>query len=273
MIVKNLKRDNFSVKSRKRNKVVPNRGKTTSVKSIIRTSSILRCLSKNIHSIKEIADHCRLSMATVHRILQTLEESELAFQDPINRKYYLGPLFTQLSLSQINAHQYLIVQSAEEVNRIWDLFGEFTALNAEVGMRIIQLVNIPSKFNYSISRIDDCPMFYGSHSKVLMAQHSDDEIEVILNSVTPKPPSNHCVTDREQLKEQFMEARRQGYYICRKEIDEIVMGISVPIKNYMCPASLSVVGPEIHLEAISAVVIKELLISANRISDRISGGM
>ena len=268
MIEINSKRNTFSVKSRRRNNVAQKGRKTTPINSIVRATNILRCLRDSVHSIKDIAEHCGLSQATVHRILQTLEDSELVFQDPTNHKYYLGPLFAQLSLNQINAHQYLIVQSVEEVNRIWDLFGEFTALDVEVGWQMITLIEVQSRFNYGITRLSK-PMFYGSLSKVLMAQKSDAEIDTILNAIVPKPLTEYCITDKEKLKEEFQEVRRQGYSVSRKEITEGIMGISVPIKNYHYPAVLSIVGPEIRLDTIIDKAIEEMMTSAKRISGRL----
>jgi len=259
-----------SLKSLKQRDKIPNNGEgTTPVKSIFRATRILQCLDNDIHSIKEIAARCELSMTTVHRILQTLEESELVFQDPIEHRYYLGQFFTKLSLNQSRNHKYLAAQAYEEANRIAELFGEFVAFDVEVGMQVVTLIQIQSRFNYSISKLVK-PMFYGSVSKAMIAQKSDAEIEMMLKSITPKPPSEYCVTDKGKIKEQIKEVKRQGYCVSRREIDEGIMGISVPVKNYICAVALSVVGPEIRLDPITDEVNKEMMISASRISAKLS---
>ena len=139
-------------------------------------------------------------MATVHRILQTLEESQLVFQDPVEHKYYMGPLFTQLSINRIDAHKYLLTQAYNEVNRIADLFGEFVAVDVEVGMQVLTLMQIPSRFNFSISKLIK-PMYYGSVSKVIMAQKSDAEIEIILKHYQSRNRSSkYCITDERKAE-------------------------------------------------------------------------
>jgi DNA-binding IclR family transcriptional regulator len=265
-IAKNVRLSSRSPKSVRRNK--KNGGKSTPVKSISRAAGILRCLSHNINSIKDIAEHCDLSMATVHRILQTLEESGLAFQDPADLKYYLGPLFTQLLLDQVNDHKFLTAQSVGELNRISELFGEFTVLDVEVGMQIITLIQIQSRFNYSIIRPEK-QMFYSSVSRALLVQHSDDEIALMLSNTNLKPPTEHFTADKKKLKEQYKEERRQGYSICRG-LNEGVVGISVPVRDYTCLVALTVVGPEVRLDSVIADVIREMMISAGRISDSLS---
>ena len=266
-VVKRVKND--SSKSLKRYKKSKNGEKATPVKSIFRAARILQCLDNNIHSIKEIASDCQLSMATVHRILQTLEESQLVFQEPVEHKYYLGTLFTQMALNRVNTHRCLLTQAFDEINRISNIFGEYVAFDVEIGLQIVSLIHIPSRFNFSISKLEK-PMYYGSVSKVIMAQKSDAEIEIILNNIEPKPTSNNCNTDKEKFREEFKTIRRQGYCISRREIDEGVMGISVPVNNYICPTALSIIGPEIRLDPIAQKVTEEMLVSAGRISDRLS---
>jgi DNA-binding IclR family transcriptional regulator len=254
-----------STKSKKINQLLPKVGKTAAVQSVFRTAKILKCLANNRGSIKDIAEECDLSMTTVHRILQSLEESELAFQDPIESKYYLGPLFTQLSVTQINLHRYLTSRSYEEINRLSSLFGESTTLDVEVGLQIITLLHVLGKFNYGMINPEKV-MFYSSVSKAIMSQHSDDEIEIIMGQL--KSPTRESVTDIEDIKKQIIETRHQGYIVYH-EPTEGIMGVSVPIRNYICPAALSVVGPEIRLGQITPNIIEEMKISASRISNSI----
>lgn len=239
------------------------------VNSVIRACKIIECLSNNNNSIKEIAEQCGLSISTVHRLLQTLIDSELVFKNPIDQKYYLGRLFTRITLSTLNNHKHFIYQSIDEVQRIWDIFGEFTALDIEVGLQINTLIEIQSRFNYIIAK-STMPMFYGSVSKVMMAQHSDDEIATILKNVKLAPTSKDCITNKKLIKESIKEIRHQGYCVSRREIDEGIMGISVPISNYVCAASLSVVGPDVRLEPKTKEILQELLVSASNISNRIT---
>jgi DNA-binding IclR family transcriptional regulator len=239
-------------------------GKTKTVKSVFRTSQILQCLAGNISSIKDIAEQCGLSTTTVHRILQSLEESELACQDPIENKYHLGPLFTQLLLTQVNVHRYLIDHANEEINRLAHLFGEAVALDAQVGMQIVTLEYIPSKFNYGITTPIKLPD-YSSISQALLSQHSDDEIETILRHTELSP--GNPVLDKEKLKKQLKINQLQGYTVYREDPNGIT-GISAPINNYVCPAAISVIAPEIRMCSIISGVTEELKASAARISDR-----
>jgi len=234
------------------------------VQSISRAAGILRCLANNIHSVKEISAFTMLSMGTVHRILKALEEEEFVIQDPVERKYYLGVFAAQLSLYQSNTHRWLIARSSNELNRIWELFNEFTALDIEVGLQTINLLTIQSKSNYSVIRPPRS--FFGSESIVLLSQHPDDELEVILSHMNVRTGDG---SDKDTLRRQVKQARRQRYYVSTG-ITEGIMAISVPIEHYLCPATLSVVGPEIRIKPIVSNVIAEMLKSSALISEKVS---
>jgi len=236
------------------------------VQSISRAAGILRCLANDIHSVKEIAIRCKLSMGTVHRLLKALEAADFVFQDPVERKYYLGLFASQLSLNQSNAHKWLIAQCFDEVNRIWQLFSEFTALDIEVGLQALNLLTVQSKMNYSISRPPQS--FLGSESIIFLAQHTDDEMELILDNMNPKSRDGDLLLDKEKIKKQAGQARRQGYFIST-EFTEGVMGISVPINHYLCPVALTVVGPKVRLKPVVSDVVAEMLRSTEFITEKL----
>jgi DNA-binding IclR family transcriptional regulator len=67
------------------------------VNSITKGADILRNLSEGIDRISDLSKNLQLSKSTAHRLLKTLEISELVMQDPITRRYYLGPLILKLA--------------------------------------------------------------------------------------------------------------------------------------------------------------------------------
>ncbi len=265
---KNAKSRDDSNQLIKSNQIPKKIGKTKAINAVFRTAQILRCLAGNTNALTDIAEKCDLSITTVHRFLQSLEESELAFQDPVDSKYHLGPLFTELLVTHINVHTYLIDLSNEEINRLSRLFGESTALDVEVGLQIATLVHIPSRFNYGIINPIKVP-FYSSVSQAMLSQHSDDEIEIILENLKSLPGDR--LVDKEKFKNQINEGKRLGYSIFREDPDGVT-GISVPIRGYVCPAAINVVGPETRLGVIVDKVVKETIISAERISKNLIKG-
>jgi len=241
------------------------------VQSILRAAEILRCLGNGINSIKDIGVKCHLSVSTVHRILQTLVETDLAFQNVGDHKYYLGRLWDQISVEQSNAHKFFLSNSVEEVNRIWDLTGECTALGVEIGLQVVTLLQLPCKFSFGVINRSIRPPFLGSENQALMSLHSDEEINAFLAYSKFNPDMGTEINNKQQLKEIYREVRLKGYAISQKELsDDGIMGISVPIGRYSHPAALTVVGPESRMLTHTDKIVKELLTSAKRITRRLS---
>jgi DNA-binding IclR family transcriptional regulator len=259
------------LEKRPNNLILPEDSPDKGVQSIFRAAAILRCLGGGLNSIKEIGENCGLSVSTVHRILQTLVESGLAFQDPGDHKYYLGTLWAQISMEQSNAHKYFLANSVEEVNRIWDLTGECTALGVGVGMQVVTLLQLPCKFSFGVIDRSIRPMFLGSENKALMSLHNDDEIDMLLAAARFQPDAKNEMLSKEKLKEQYREVRQKGYAVSRNELsDDGIMGISVPIGNYSYPAALTVVGPESRMLPNTDKIVKELIIAGKRVSKKIA---
>lgn len=238
------------------------------VRAISRAVEILHCIANGTHSIKEISTYCDLSLGTAHRILSALEELKFVFQDPISRKYFIGSSLDKMLIDRTTTHQFFIAHSSPEVNRIWKQFGEFTGLDIHVGLQKVHLLALGSKFNYGVTRAFPS-IFYGADSKTLLSQHSDDEIDTILNSFPIDPPSENCSVEKKDLKKEIQLARTQGYFIS-KEFANGIMGISVPVKTYFCPAALTLAGPEARLDPIASQVVKEMKKACGRIEKNIS---
>lgn len=240
--------------------------------SLHRATDILTCLSNDINTVTDIAKYCEFSPSTVHRLLQTLKELNWAVQDENNHRYYLGSLVTQLSSNQIAAHRYLIMQSLREMIRLSNISGETVNLAILLQLHYVLLHEVASEHALRITEASKLlgPIYSGATAKVLLAQLTDAEIKRTLKHLIFSKVTENTVTDRKLLMEQLMECRQQGYCITYGERIPGAVCISAPIKNYICPASLSIVGPENRLRARVNEVIEELKESAGRISGDIA---
>ena len=260
-------------KNSSRRKYSTNQGRTANIStSLHRSTEILSCLSNGINTVTDIAKYCKYSPSTVHRLLQTLKELNWAVQDENNHRYYLGSLVTQLAANQEAAHRYLIVQSLREMIRLSDISGETVNLAVLMQLRYFLLHEVASEHALRITEASKLlgPIYSGATAKVLLSQLPDAEIKRTLKHLNFSKVTENTVTDKELLMEQLMECRQKGYCVTYGERIPGAVCISAPIKNYMCPASLSIVGPENRLRAQVNEVIEELKESAGRISGDIA---
>ncbi len=239
------------------------------VRSVFRTVDILKCLNNNINSLTDIAKYCQLSDSTAHRLLKTLEKTNLVTQDTSTHRYYLGPLIAQLSSNPQTTHQQLTICSQEEMNRLSMITDETIGICVLVGSRLIRLFNIPSKNSLRVweEGINLGQPFVGAPARVLLSQIKDDEIKMLLDNIKLKPLTQSSITSRDMLWQQIAKVRQQGYAISYGERVQGAIGVSAPIKSYIYPAEISIVGPDARMKPKLERFIKELIISADHISE------
>jgi IclR family KDG regulon transcriptional repressor len=260
-----------NISSENRNDIATVEKKTTG--SIPHATSILICLSNDIHALTDIARQCNLGKSTVHRVLKLLEQSQFAVQDSINRRYYLGPLITQLASNPITTHEYLIMYANEEMKQLSQISEETVALDIMIGIQHFSLYEVTSKHDLKVtqeSRMSG-PLQAGASVKVLLSQFNDKQLKTALDSMNITRSTERSVTNKELLMAQIKEIRQQGYAVSYGERIPGALCISAPIKNYILPVSLSVVGPESRLQPRAKEVIEEIKASSGRISSNIAG--
>ena len=259
-----------NISSENRNSIATIEKKTTG--SIAHATSILICLSNDIHALTEIARQCNLGKSTVHRVLKLLEQSHFVVQDSINRRYYLGPLITQLASNPITTHEYLIMYANEEMKRLSQISEETLALDIMIGTQLYSLYQIPSKHDLKVTQENmmSGPPQAGASMKVLLSQFNDKQLKAALDTMNITRATERTITNKELLMTQVKEIRQQGYAVSYGERIPGAICISVPIKHYILPVALSVVGPENRLHPRVKEVVEEMKVISGRISSNIA---
>jgi IclR family acetate operon transcriptional repressor len=108
--------------------------------------------------------------------------------------------------------------------------------------------------------------FTGATGRVLFSQLSDEEIRETLRKINSQQFTGHSVIDSDNLLAQLKEIRQQGYAISYGEIIAGAICMAAPIRNYIHPAALAIIGPESRVKPRLADITKALKLSADRIS-------
>ena len=239
------------------------------VNSISRGTEILKSLSSGIDRISDLSVHLNLSKSTVHRLLKTLESSGLVMQDPVTRRYYLGPLILHLASRSVIAHQNLVVCALGEMERLRNRSKETVVLHIRVGLKRLCLEELQSSENirYTAGKGAIAPIHTGSAGKVLLAEMADDELDLLLRNLHLVSVGPRTITDKNVLLKELEKVRKQGYAMSFSERLPGGASVSVPIRDYVCPVALSVLGPDNRFTLkVMGRVLEELRVSAKRIS-------
>jgi IclR family KDG regulon transcriptional repressor len=246
--------------------------KETSVQSVRRAADILKCVSDGVNSVTEIAAKCNLHKSTVHRLLKALGESDLVIQNPVTHQYYPGYQFVKISLTPATTHEFLVDCAIEEMQRLSEITGETIDLRIKLGLKNIGLDLVQSKNDLIVvgDSLRNRPVNIGVDGRVLLSQLSDEELSLVLGYMQLEPVTKRESIDIDDLMAEINLIRQQGYATSSNELIMGVTCICAPIKNYILPAVLIIVGPEIRMKPKIKDLTKDLLVSSARISKSIS---
>jgi DNA-binding IclR family transcriptional regulator len=239
------------------------------VNSVVKGAEILRSLSEGTERISDLCTKLHLRKGTAHRLLKTLQMSGLVAQDPITRRYYLGPLILQMASRPMIAHQNLVVSAFEEMRRLRDLIQETVALHIRMGLERVCLEELQGlhDIKFTLGKGFVGPLYAGSTGKLLLSELEDAELELMIEYLRIVPFTRQTITEKKQLFKEIEKVRKQGYSISLGERVPESASISVAIKNYICPVALTILGPENRLSLdVMIRVLKEMKKSAERIS-------
>jgi DNA-binding IclR family transcriptional regulator len=243
-----------------------------SISLVNRVAKILACLSDSKNTLNEIVQCSNLSRSTVHRLLNALLEPHLTVYDAANHRYYLGPLITRLSSKTSAPHQYLISCSIGDMQHLSEITNETVSLSIMVGSQLMSLYVIESK--QGLKATEDFPVMdlilpFGAAQKELLSQLDDKAFKLIKRSMIIWAERNKVPIDFKALESLLKEIRKQGYVVTYGEKTQGSVAIAAPVKNYVCPAAVTVAGPECRFMSKEKIISKELVACAKRISANI----
>jgi IclR family KDG regulon transcriptional repressor len=235
--------------------------KQSAYKSVFRTAAILNCLNKGISTVSDIAENLKINKSTVYRLLQALVDAEITLRNPVNRHYYIGPLIAQIAANPGITHNTLVLCAANEMEHLSELTGESIAMNVLVGINTYILHEIPSIHDIQIvaKKSVGYNLHAGANSRILLSQLEGKELRKVINNISFVRLTERTITSKEELLEELKKIRKQEYAIGCGERAQGAMSISVPIKNYVLPASLGILGLEERMKPRTAEYIDALM--------------
>jgi DNA-binding IclR family transcriptional regulator len=219
------------------------------VKSIIKAVDILKALSCGYRKLTDISREIDLSKSTVHRLLQALKESGMVHQDPISEEYYPGRVIFELASNPVEIHRLLIYCAHPKMEELRQKTGETIALEIKLGIeqiRLHQLVGTHSVTFRAVSNVIQL-LLSGASGKALLSQVDDRELEDILENLELVKLTPYTNTDKQAFRQEIIKVRQRGYATSYDEVEVGVTAISVPVKNYSVPASITILGPKDRL--------------------------
>ncbi len=205
------------------------------ISSIGKAVKILKKLSEEPYQMTaiELSDVLDINRSTVHRILNTLIEEMLILQNPISKKYSLGPTAYHIGNGYLckdnNSDQikYILESAAKEIKQSIG----YSVLDGERIINIFEIESFqPVKIGYRPGSY--YPIHCGVYGKCIMAFFEPREKlkEIVYSSYLHKKTPN-TITEPAKLLEEYEKIRQNGYAVSDEENLIGAIGIGAPVRN------------------------------------------
>jgi DNA-binding IclR family transcriptional regulator len=224
-------------------------------------------------SARELATRVDLPKSTAQRLLQSLEESRMTVQDPVSRKYRLGPKTLTLGMAY---RERLNLRNAAlpHMRALRDLTNETVGLSVAVGHErmFIEEVQSQSELRAHSELGVPYPVWKGAPGRVLLAHLPRAEIDGVLAHAGESAWRSVGLASSDALLARLTAIRGDGH---ARAFDETIAGVSaiaVPVRDASgrATAALSISGPSGRM---SSAEMDRMLPEAMTAADKISGAL
>lgn len=240
-------------------------------RSLGNIAAILRCLSSGITKFTDICGEVNLPKSSAHRLLSSMIQSGFVLQNPINRHYYVGPLVFSVAAGSVGNHQHLLINSQDEMKRLRDVTRETVAIHISSGgyKFCLEELESPELIRYAKGKGAVDSNFFGAAGKMLIAQYKEDDLRLLIKRKSLSKSDKESNGYLRGLLSELPRIREQGYAESIGERTPGAASISVPVMNYFCPLTLSVIAPESRFLEKRSAILRELKKSAKRIAAKL----
>lgn len=226
------------------------------------------------YSVDELAQVVGWPKSTVYRYVHVLQGRGLLERTGYNGTYSLGVTVLRLARSMRSGNS-LVSRAAPITRELAERLNETVLLAKREGFEVVCLDRTERhshglRISFEPGAI--LPLHASAPSKVLLAwggtELADEVIKRGLERYTP-----NTTTDPEALRKELALIRKQGYVLCKSELDAGTLGLAVPVwgASGNVVASLSVAAPEARTRVREFLAYRPLLEqAATRIAEGLS---
>lgn len=202
------------------------------IQSVQRATDIISlfCKSPRRLGVTEIAAALNLNKATVWGLVTTLEQQSFLQQDPVTRKYGVGPRLFELGMVYVGNLE-INVKGARTAQSLADRIG----LTVRMGIMdqdsiLITYHAVPRSEDYMAQQIGPrVPAYCSAIGKALLAHLKPADLKEYLQNVELVRHARNTIMSRSDLRADLDHVRERGYAIAREEMMAGLAALGAPI--------------------------------------------
>jgi DNA-binding IclR family transcriptional regulator len=222
-------------------------------------------------TLTELSELSNLHVSTVHRIMQTLTQSEHVFRDGAKR-YYAGPR-SYLPLSLYHPFNVLRRDSYETLRSLRDRFGVTCALSVFIGTQrlVVELAPASNTLSPYYQTHLTSPLHAAASGKLLLLNFSAKQRRELLGPPPYQQYTPHTVTDGEAVERDLGLTAERGYAVSLNENFKGISAVSAPINVAPMRAigAITFAGPSAHF---TTDTVADMGTSARQAADLLAVG-
>ncbi len=240
---------------------------------VVRSLSVLTILGKYPEGLshQELCNRLEIPLASMHRILRTLNDQDFITRSPVSKKFYLGPGIKDLAkASDISS---LFIPPPTQLMDAARSSGETIFLTQLVDRRVICVSIVEGQHNLRLYvRVgQEMPIYLAASARSILAFADRQILRTIISERQSSDFENEYSSSEESYSEHLRHVKEQGFDICDNELDNDVWAVSAPIYNFDGSVSMAVTmaGASARLKSIEsrASAIAIVLKAASEISE------
>lgn len=182
-------------------------------------------------TVAEAAERVGLDRAVTRRLLRTLVD--LGFARLNGKQFELTSKVLKLGYSYL-ASVGLDASLKPYLDELSQTIGETVSVSVLDGADVVFVAraDVPSRrLAYVVAMGMRLPAFSSASGRVLLAGQSDAHVQSLLAATTIRKLTRRTVTNPRELLRLIAKARRDGFGLNVEELEDGLIGLSVPLRN------------------------------------------
>ncbi|WP_276314991.1 IclR family transcriptional regulator [Streptomyces sp. WAC 06738] len=193
---------------------------------------VLRVIAAHVRgmSLQQLHEELGIPIGSLHRVMAALVEERYVTRSPSNRRYFLGPAFTELSTIAI-ASQGTAVSPPRPMQDAARECGETVFLTELTGTRLLCVALVegvhPLRLFVRVGQV--MPPHAAASARSILAYQTPETVAMVLRAQELTAYTADTPHTEEQVTAHLAQVRLQGFDVCENELDDDVWAVSAPV--------------------------------------------
>jgi IclR family acetate operon transcriptional repressor len=222
-------------------------------------------------TLTELAEMASLNTSTIHRLLQSLMQTEHVFRDS-SKRYYAGPK-AYLPLSLYHPFNVLRRDAYDTMRTLRDRFSVTCGLNLFIGAErlVLELAAASDSLSPYYGTHLKSPLHAAASGKLLLLNFSPELRTEILGPAPYPRYTMHTIVDADALRQELERTAQRGYAVTLNENFEGISAVSAPIvaSGGRALGALTLAGPSRYF---ASEIVSEMGLATRRAAELLAFG-